>query len=86
MRPKLKEEHPDVDNNQLMVIMGQKWNSASDTVKAKYSKKAAEERLRYKEEYEAYQLKRKEQGIVSEYEDVEEPVKKRKKKKRSKCS
>ena len=83
MRPKLKEEHPDVDNKQLMVFMGQKWNSASDTVKAKYTKKAAEDKIRYKEELEAYQLKRKEQGIVTEdeKEDVEEPVKKKKKKK-----
>ena len=44
IREKIKEENPEVHNNELMKYMAAKWSNISDKKKAKYTKKALKDK------------------------------------------
>jgi len=50
MRPKLKEEEPDLSFAELGKAIGAKWKSATDDEKSKFNKMAATDKQRYKDE------------------------------------
>lgn len=57
MRPKLKEENPDLSFGDLAKLVGQKYKELSEDDKAVYEAKANNDKKRYKEEMAQYNSK-----------------------------
>lgn len=53
-RATLKEEKPDLGNKEIVIEMGKEWAAMSDKDKAKYVKKAEEDKKRYEKEMKAF--------------------------------
>ena len=52
IRPKIKEENPDLDSKKIMCIAGERWRNLNN--KSKYEELAQEDKIRYKEQIKQY--------------------------------
>lgn len=58
-RNQLKEEKPDLKNNELVLELGRDWNSLNDVQKLVFEKLAQADRVRYERELEIYNNEKK---------------------------
>ncbi|KAL0234067.1 hypothetical protein PCE1_001105 [Barthelona sp. PCE] len=71
-RPILREENPDLKMTDISKLLGADWRKLDDTQKIPFNELAAQDKVRYNEEKEAYMVSHPE-----EVEEVEKPKKKR---------
>ena len=53
-RPTISQANPDMKLTEVSKVLGEQWKCLDDKQKAKYSKMAEEDKIRYKEELEAF--------------------------------
>ena len=53
-RPKISQANPDMKLTEVSKVLGEQWKCLEEKQKAKYSKMAEEDKIRYKEECEAF--------------------------------
>ena len=53
-RPKISQANPEMKLTEVSKILGEQWKCLDEKQKAKYSKMAEEDKIRYKEECEAF--------------------------------
>eukprot|EP00127_Corallochytrium_limacisporum_P005445 Clim_evm14s205 gene=Clim_evmTU14s205 len=57
-REQVKKDKPDIENKEIMVELGKRWNAADAATKKKYEDKAEQAKVRYQEELKAYEAKK----------------------------
>lgn len=84
-RSKLKEEYPDKNMIELTTVMSQMWKECSGEDKAPYQMKAAEDKVRFKQEMDKYKSgSESSESSDSESDQKVEKAKKEKKEKKEK--
>jgi len=58
MRPKIKVEHPGVQQKEILQLLGEKWKELTDEEKEPYQKKAKKDKNRYETEKANYKPKK----------------------------
>ena len=53
-RPKVKEEHPDMKFGDIAKLISKQFKALSEKERAKWDKKAADDKIRYQREMEAF--------------------------------
>lgn len=61
IRDEVTKNNPGLDMGAMSKLIGEKWASAGEDVRAEYQKKAEEDKERYQQEMDAYQQKLHEQ-------------------------
>ena len=54
VRPTISQANPEMKLTEVSKVLGEQWKCLDDKQKAKYSKMAEEDKIRYKEEIEAF--------------------------------